>query len=53
MSYISEEIGEVNGRVFVDSAPVMDKVWAKKVFDKSKAYYHAVSRNSIAELFND
>jgi hypothetical protein len=30
-----------------------DKVWAKKVFDKSKAYYHAVSRNSIAELFND
>ena len=31
MAYISEEIGEVNGRVFVDSAPVMDKVWAKKV----------------------
>jgi epoxyqueuosine reductase len=30
MDYISEEIGEVNGRVFVDSAPVMDKVWAKK-----------------------
>jgi leukotriene-A4 hydrolase len=30
-----------------------DKVWAKKVFDKSKAYYHAVSRNSITELFND
>lgn len=30
MSFISEEIGEVNGRVFVDSAPVMDKVWAKK-----------------------
>jgi epoxyqueuosine reductase len=30
MSYISEEIGEINGRVFVDSAPVMDKVWAKK-----------------------
>ena len=28
-----------------------DKVWAKKVFDNSKAYYHAVSRNSIAELF--
>ncbi len=28
--YIGEEIGEVNGRVFVDSAPVMDKVWAKK-----------------------
>ena len=30
MTYISEEIGEVNGRIFVDSAPVMDKVWAKK-----------------------
>lgn len=30
MVYISEEIGEVNGRIFVDSAPVMDKVWAKK-----------------------
>ena len=28
-----------------------DKLWAKKVFDNSKAYYHAVSRNSIAKLF--
>ncbi len=27
---IQEEIGEVGGRVFVDSAPVMDKVWAQK-----------------------
>lgn len=27
---INEEIGEVAGRSFVDSAPVMDKVWAKK-----------------------
>lgn len=27
---IQEEIGEVSGRVFVDSAPVMDKVWAQK-----------------------
>jgi len=27
---IQEEIGEVGGRVFVDSAPVMDKAWAKK-----------------------
>lgn len=27
---IQEEIGEVGGRFFVDSAPVMDKVWAKK-----------------------
>ncbi len=24
------EIGDINARVFVDSAPVMDKVWAKK-----------------------
>ena len=29
-SYIQEEIGEVGGRVFVDSAPVMDKAWARK-----------------------
>jgi epoxyqueuosine reductase len=28
--FIQDEIGEVNGRAFVDSAPVMDKVWAKK-----------------------
>lgn len=27
---IREEIGEVNGRAFVDSAPVMDKAWAKR-----------------------
>jgi epoxyqueuosine reductase len=27
---ITDEIGEVGGRVFVDSAPVMDKVWAKR-----------------------
>ena len=27
---IQEEIGEVNGRFFVDSAPVMDKVWSQK-----------------------
>jgi len=30
MGYIGTEIGEVSGRVFVDSAPVMDKAWAKK-----------------------
>ncbi len=30
LSYIQSTIGEVNGRVFVDSAPVMDKAWAKK-----------------------
>ncbi len=27
---LKENIGDVNGRVFVDSAPVMDKAWAKK-----------------------
>lgn len=30
MAFIQEEIGEVGGRVFVDSAPVMDKAWAAK-----------------------
>lgn len=30
MEFIRQEIGEVNGRSFVDSAPVLDKVWAKK-----------------------
>jgi len=30
LEYIRHEIGEVNGRAFVDSAPVMDKAWAKK-----------------------
>ena len=28
--FIQEEIGEVDGRVFVDSAPVLDKAWAAK-----------------------
>ncbi|MCF8335687.1 MAG: tRNA epoxyqueuosine(34) reductase QueG [Bacteroidales bacterium] len=30
LKFIREEIGEVNGRPFVDSAPVMDKVWGQK-----------------------
>lgn len=30
MKAIHENIGEVGGRVFVDSAPVMDKAWAAK-----------------------
>ena len=30
MAFIQDEIGEVGGRVFVDSAPVMDKAWASK-----------------------
>src|SRR5688572_21305616 len=28
--FIKENIGDVNARAFVDSAPVMDKAWAKK-----------------------
>ncbi|GMN12008.1 tRNA epoxyqueuosine(34) reductase QueG [Croceitalea sp. MTPC9] len=28
--FIQEEIGEINGRAFVDSAPVLDKTWAAK-----------------------
>lgn len=27
---LKEKIGDVNGRAFVDSAPVLDKAWAKK-----------------------
>ncbi|SIQ55051.1 epoxyqueuosine reductase [Pontibacter lucknowensis] len=30
LSFINDEIGEVGGRCFVDSAPVLDKAWAKK-----------------------
>lgn len=30
LEFIKEEIGAVSGRAFVDSAPVMDKVWAAK-----------------------
>lgn len=30
LKFIQSEIGEVQGRAFVDSAPVMDKVWAAK-----------------------
>ncbi len=30
MQFIQEEIGEVEGRAFVDSAPVLDKAWAAK-----------------------
>ncbi len=30
LEFIQNEITEVNGRAFVDSAPVMDKVWAAK-----------------------
>jgi epoxyqueuosine reductase len=30
IEFITTEIGEVDGRAFVDSAPVMDKAWAKR-----------------------
>ncbi|WMJ72762.1 tRNA epoxyqueuosine(34) reductase QueG [Cytophagaceae bacterium ABcell3] len=30
MNALKEEIGDIEGRVFVDSAPVMDKAWARK-----------------------
>ncbi|MEE1944406.1 tRNA epoxyqueuosine(34) reductase QueG [Pedobacter sp. KR3-3] len=30
LAFINDEIGEVSGRCFVDSAPVMDKAWAQK-----------------------
>lgn len=30
LHYINDEIGAVDGRVFVDSAPVLDKAWAAK-----------------------
>jgi iron-sulfur cluster binding protein, putative len=30
LQFIQEEIGEVHGRAFVDSAPVLDKAWAAK-----------------------
>ncbi|WP_339695425.1 tRNA epoxyqueuosine(34) reductase QueG [uncultured Marixanthomonas sp.] len=30
LSHIQDEIGDVHGRAFVDSAPVLDKAWAAK-----------------------
>lgn len=30
VGFIQENIGEVQGRIFVDSAPVMERAWAKK-----------------------
>lgn len=30
LEFIYEEIGEVSGRAFIDSAPVLDKAWAAK-----------------------
>ncbi len=30
LNTLKEKIGDINGRAFVDSAPVLDKAWAKK-----------------------
>ena len=30
LEYIKNEIGDVHGRTFIDSAPIMEKAWAKK-----------------------
>ncbi len=30
VSMLTEEVGDINGRIFVDSAPVMEKAWAEK-----------------------
>ena len=30
LEFIREEIGDVSGRAFVDSAPILEKAWAKK-----------------------
>ncbi len=30
ISYIREEIGEIHGRAFVDSAPILERDWAKR-----------------------
>ena len=30
LNFMRKEIGDIGGRIFVDSAPVMDKVWAQK-----------------------
>ena len=30
MAILQEEIGEINGRIFVDSAPVLEQAWAAK-----------------------
>ncbi|MCB0409024.1 MAG: tRNA epoxyqueuosine(34) reductase QueG [Flavobacteriales bacterium] len=30
VQFMNDEIGEINARVFVDSAPVLDRTWAKK-----------------------
>ncbi|MCX6296364.1 MAG: tRNA epoxyqueuosine(34) reductase QueG [Bacteroidetes bacterium] len=59
LEFIKENIGEVDGRAFTDSAPVLDKAWAKKsglgwigkhsnLINKSSGSFHF-----IAELIID
>ena len=30
LEFIRDEVGDVHGRVFVDSAPILERAWAKK-----------------------
>lgn len=59
MNYIQEAVGEVNGRAFVDSAPVLDKAWAKKAgFGWIGKNSNLINKNSgsfffLAELIVD
>ncbi len=56
---LREKIGDIQGRAFVDSAPVMDKVWAKKAglgwMGKNTNLIHPKNGSFffIAELFVD
>ena len=43
LNYLREEFGNFNGRAFVDSAPIMEKVWAKK----SGITWHGKHTNAI------
>lgn len=57
--FIQENIGDVNARAFVDSAPVMDKAWAKKGgLGWIGKHTNLISKNNgsyffIAELITD
>ena len=54
LNFLQEKIGEVNGRTFVDSAPVMERQWAAKsglgwigkntlLINKSKGSYYFIA----------
>ena len=58
LEFIRENIGEVDGRAFVDSAPVLDKAWAKKgglgwigkhsnLINKSSGSFYSKSKSII------